>query len=254
MTNLAKNIAAMACIVTSVYLSLTIMSMPTMGGVLHGPSMFLVGGVTLGIALIIIDLEDIKRFMSFALTFSSNKQLREIKTTENNFEQLVDVYLKDGGEELRKYISNQKMPRVWNIVATKLAINVPISDIKDILDFQIHKVQARLDQDLTTLRQLAAIAPAIGMFGSVLGLIRLLADLKDFDTLGINMSLALITTLYGIFIGTILLAPLIRIVEKRKSYYLKNHTNILYWLDHVEQKKPSFYMKSKLGNLDVNAI
>lgn len=254
MLTILKNLVGVACIVLSIYLSMSVLSMPVLGGVFHVPSLFLVVGVTLGIAILVMDVTDAGRFFVFSLSFTSDKQRSQIRTSENNLENLVDVYLKDGGEELRKVVVESKMPRIWNIVATKLAINVPIADIKDILEFQIHKVMARLDQDVTTLRQLASVAPAIGMFGSVLGLIRLLADLKDFETLGTNMSLALITTLYGIFIGSILLVPLIRSVEKRKSYYLKNHTNLLYWLDHVEQKKPSFYMKTKLGNLDVSSL
>jgi len=233
--SIIKNLIGITFIGLSLFFSISVMSMPVLGGVIHVPSLFLVAGVTLGIAILVMDVADARRFLLFSVTFSSDKQLRQIQTSEKSFETFCDVYLKDGGEELRKIVNVGKMPRIWNIVATKLAINVPIADIKDILDYQIHKVMARLDQDISTLRQIAAVAPAIGMFGSVLGLIRLLADLKDFETLGTNMSLALITTLYGIFIGSILLVPLIRSVEKRKSYYLKNHTNVLYWLDHVEQ-------------------
>jgi chemotaxis protein MotA len=201
-----------------------------------------------------MDVTDGLRFARFSMALLFDKSLKETRDSEKRFEKMVEIYSKEGGEELRKQVVSEKMPRIWNIVATKLAIKIPIEDIKDILDFQIHKVASKLDQDITTLKQIAAIAPAIGMFGSVLGLIRLLGDLKDFDTLGVNMSLALITTLYGIFIGNILLVPIIRAVEKRKSNYIMNHTNLLYWLDHVDQKKPSFYMKTRLGDLDVESI
>lgn len=254
MLSLIKNLLGVLCISLSLYFSVTVMSMPVLGGVFHAPSLFLVIGVTLGIAILVMDVADLRRFLRFTMGFSTDKHLRQIQTSEKKLETLADVYLSDGGEELRKIVVDSRMPRIWNIVATKLAINVPIADIKEILQFQIHKVTQRLDQDIATLKQLAAVAPAVGMFGSVLGLIRLLADLKDFETLGINMSLALITTLYGIFIGSILLVPLIRSVEKKKSYYLKNHSNLCYWLEHVEQKKPSFYMKTQLGKLDVNSL
>lgn len=254
MITFLKNLIGVACIAISLYFCLNAVSMPTLGGIFHVPSFLLVTGVTLGITILIMDAPDALRFTKFSLFFFTDKHLRQVSDSEESFEQLVEVYSKDGGEELRTKVSDNKLPRIWKIVATKLAIKIPISDIKDILEFQIHKVIGRLDQDITTLKQIAAIAPAIGMFGSVLGLIRLLSNLKDFDTLGVNMSLALITTLYGIFIGNIVLVPIIRAVEKRKSYYIKNHTNLLYWLDHVEQKKPSFYMKTRLGDLDVESI
>jgi chemotaxis protein MotA len=249
-----KNIVGAAVIGLSLYFCLNTNTMPVLGGVIHVPSLLLVTGVTLGIAILIMDVTDGLRFARFSMALLFDKSLKETRDSEKRFEKMVEIYSKEGGEELRKQVVSEKMPRIWNIVATKLAIKIPIEDIKDILDFQIHKVASKLDQDITTLKQIAAIAPAIGMFGSVLGLIRLLGDLKDFDTLGVNMSLALITTLYGIFIGNILLVPIIRAVEKRKSNYIMNHTNLLYWLDHVDQKKPSFYMKTRLGDLDVESI
>ena len=254
MLSLLKNMGGLACIAVSLYYSVSVMAMPVLGGVFHWPSLFLVSGVTLGVAILIMEVQDIGRFLSFLVGYSSNRHMRQMRRAEESFENLVTVYAKEGGEGFHEQVSKSKMPRIWNIVATKLAINVPIEDIKDILDFQIQRVVARLDQDITTLKQLAAIAPAIGMFGSVLGLIRLLGNLKDFDTLGTNMSLALITTLYGIFIGNILLVPLIRTVEKRKAYSVKNHTNLLYWLDHVNKKKPAFYMKTRLRDLNVKTV
>jgi len=252
--NLLRHFTGIGVIVGSVYYSFGIMKMPVLSGVFHIPSLLLVTGVTFGIALIMMDSYDLRRFFWFSLSFSSNQQQVAIQKSEQNFEKFVDIYAKEGGEGLKKYIEAMKMPRIWNIVATKLAINVPIHDIKDILEFQIQKVISSLNQDITTLKQLAALAPAIGMFGSVLGLVRLLADLKNFETLGTNMSLALLTTLYGIFLGNILLVPLIRAAEKRRGLYIKSHTNLLYWLDHVEQKKPAFYMKTRLRDLDVKNI
>jgi chemotaxis protein MotA len=254
MLTLIKNIAGLAFIGLSLYFCLNTDSMPVLGGVFHIPSLLLVTGVTMGIAILIMDAPDALRFAKFSQALLQDRSISQTFDSEKRFEKMVEVYAKEGGEELRKQVVSEKMPRIWNIVATKLAIKIPIEDIKDILEFQIHKVASRLDQDIATLKQIAALAPAIGMFGSVLGLIRLLGDLKDFESLGVNMSLALITTLYGIFIGNILLVPVIRAVEKRKNNYIMNHTNLLYWLDHVDQKKPSFYMKTRLGDLDVESI
>jgi chemotaxis protein MotA len=254
MVSVSKNLLGIACMITSLYLALTTTGMPSFGGVVHMPSIYMVFGILCGIALLVMDAVDIKRFIRFTFSLSSDKNLRQMQSSEKSFEMFAEVYAKDGGDALRKLIIEKKMPRIWNIVATKLAINVPIADIKDILDFQIQRVMVRLDQDITTLKQLATLAPGIGMFGTVLGLIHMLTSLQEFDKLGANMSLALITTLYGVFIGNILLVPIIRSVEKRKLYYLKNHSNLIYWLDHVEQKKPAFYMKTRLRDLDVKTI
>ncbi len=254
MISLIKNSLGFTLMASAIYYSMAVENMSVLGGVIHIPSLIMVTGVILGVSIVLMDVNDARRFILFCLTYSSHKQSKQIMLSETYLKGLVDIYHSDGGEELRNEVKRRKMPRIWNIVATKLAINVPIHDIKDILEFQIQKVVVKLNQDIATLKQISALAPAIGMFGSLLGLIRLLGDLKDFDTLGSNMSLALITTLYGIFIGNILFVPLIHSVEKRKTAYIKSHTNLLYWLEHVEQKKPSFYMKTRLRDLDVKKI
>lgn len=250
MQSLLKNLCGVGIIALSIYLSLVVHA-PALFGVFHLPSFCLVVGLTVGVSFLIIEAADIRRFLVFLFGYSASSNQQRTATTEKNFETLAQTYVKEGGEGFRREVSAQRMPSIWRVVATKLAINVPIPDVKDILDFNIHKVVSRLDQDITTLRQVAILAPALGMFGTVLGLIRLLADLKDMDALGGHMSLALLTTLYGIFVGNVVLVPLIRSVEKRKAYSLKDHANLVYWLDHVERKKPSFYLKENLRDLDV---
>ncbi len=54
----------------------------------------------------------------------------------------------------------------------------------------------------------ASYAPGFGMIGTLLGLIGMLANLEDTASLGPNMSLALITTLYGSMFANMILTPI----------------------------------------------
>jgi chemotaxis protein MotA len=169
---------------------------------------------------------------------------------EENSEKMLDIFNSEGAGGLRTFIQGSNLPRVWGVVMTKLEIKVPIQDIQQILEFRIRKATSRLDQDIATMRLLASTAPAVGMFGSVLGLIYLLADLKDFSSLGANMSLALLTTLYGIFVGNIVFIPIVRKLETRRYVAIKNHMNLSYWLEALEARKPSFYLKSDFSKIE----
>ncbi|QTD56491.1 MotA/TolQ/ExbB proton channel family protein [Parasphingorhabdus cellanae] len=54
----------------------------------------------------------------------------------------------------------------------------------------------------------ADVAPAIGMVGTIIGLVRLFSDLDNSTNLGSAMALALLTTLYGLLLSNVVAAPI----------------------------------------------
>jgi chemotaxis protein MotA len=63
------------------------------------------------------------------------------------------------------------------------------------------------------LTSLARVSPAVGLVGTTLGLITLLADLRNFEHLGPSMALALLCTLYGLVLANGIYQPLARLVH-----------------------------------------
>ena len=54
---------------------------------------------------------------------------------------------------------------------------------------------------------LADVAPAMGMIGTLIGLVAMLANMDDPKAIGPAMSVALLTTLYGAFAANFLFLP-----------------------------------------------
>lgn len=65
-------------------------------------------------------------------------------------------------------------------------------------------------------------APAMGMIGTVIGLIKLLANMTDFEKLGPGMAIALLTTLYGLLLAHLLYLPLARLITDRRTQRAEN--------------------------------
>jgi chemotaxis protein MotA len=51
-------------------------------------------------------------------------------------------------------------------------------------------------------------APAFGMFGTLVGLVQMLSNMKDPTTIGPAMAIALLTTLYGVLIANLIALPI----------------------------------------------
>lgn len=219
---------------------------PVIWRILHIPSLILVVTGVAGVGLLMSDFHDLKRFCRGALTFHQNA-LKRARQSERDSEALFQTFVDSGPQVFSDKLHSGNYPAVWQIVGAKLSAKLPFKDIKKILIHHANLNSDRIDEDIAILKRLAGLAPSIGMFGSILGLVKMLANLKDFDSLGPNMSLVLLSTLYGILFGSMILTPLIQKVEARRHLLLRNHKNIMNWLTGLEENQPAFYMKGKLA-------
>ncbi|MCL2209964.1 MAG: MotA/TolQ/ExbB proton channel family protein [Treponema sp.] len=79
--------------------------------------------------------------------------------------------------------------------------------IRDLMELELSQMQVRHNVLQGMLMTWAGAAPAFGMMGTVVGLVNMLSNLEDKSSIGPNMAMALITTLYGSLIANVTVAP-----------------------------------------------
>jgi chemotaxis protein MotA len=80
--------------------------------------------------------------------------------------------------------------------------------IKRILYTNLDQVENRHDDGIGLFQRWAKLAPAFGMIGTLLGLIGMMTNLEDTSSIGPNMAVALVTTLYGSVFANLILSPI----------------------------------------------
>ena len=60
-------------------------------------------------------------------------------------------------------------------------------------------------------------APAFGMFGTLVGLVQMLSNMKDPTTIGPAMAVALLTTLYGVLVANLIALPIADKLEDKSA-------------------------------------
>jgi len=80
--------------------------------------------------------------------------------------------------------------------------------IKRILYTNLDQIENRHYDGIDFFQRWAKLAPAFGMIGTLLGLIGMLTNLEDTASIGPNMAVALITTLYGSILANLVLSPI----------------------------------------------
>ncbi|WP_138430786.1 motility protein A [Fodinibius saliphilus] len=80
--------------------------------------------------------------------------------------------------------------------------------LANILRDEIQAQERQLKVSVKVLDSMAEYAPAFGMIGTVIGMVLMLQNISDPESLGAGLSVALITTLYGTILANMLLGPL----------------------------------------------
>lgn len=130
----------------------------------------------------------------------------------------------DAGEAIRNIINMSNIARKEGLLALEEAANgvedeflkkgimlvVDGTDpelVRGILETDLTCIEDRHKKTIGFYEKWAELGPAWGMIGTLIGLVNMLKDLDDPSTIGPNMAVALLTTLYGSVIANWLCNP-----------------------------------------------
>ena len=148
--------------------------------------------------------DTINSFKAFALTFKQPQA--------------------DAAEAIRNIISMSNIARKEGLLALEEAANgvedeflkkgimlvVDGTDpelVRGILETDLSCIETRHKTVIAFYEKWGALGPAWGMIGTLIGLIKMLKDLSDPNSIGPNMAVALLTTFYGSVIANWLCDP-----------------------------------------------
>ncbi len=80
--------------------------------------------------------------------------------------------------------------------------------LRSILETELSVTKERHSENRFILDTMAAYSPAFGMIGTLIGLINMLRNLNNMNSLGLNMAVALVTTFYGTMLANLVFNPL----------------------------------------------
>lgn len=89
--------------------------------------------------------------------------------------------------------------------------------IKDILQTELAFIEDRHNSGREILEYMGNASPALGMIGTLIGLVGMLKNLSDPDAIGPQMAVALLTTFYGAVLANLVFIPLAGKLKIRSS-------------------------------------
>ncbi len=89
--------------------------------------------------------------------------------------------------------------------------------VEQLMSQDIHSLVERHSKGAAVFRKAAEIAPAMGLVGTLIGLVQMLGQLDDPDSIGPAMAVALLTTFYGAVLSFMVFSPLASKLERNTA-------------------------------------
>ncbi len=107
--------------------------------------------------------------------------------------------------------------------------------IRKILTQEMSQSIQREEVGARVFQAIGEAAPAFGMFGTLVGLVQMLSNMKDPTTIGPAMAIALLTTLYGVLLANLIALPIADKLENKSAHEKNLRSLIIECIFQVQQ-------------------
>jgi len=119
--------------------------------------------------------------------------------------------------------------------------------VQKMLNKDINLTIERHEVGQTMFRNMATMAPAMGMIGTLIGLVQMLANMSDPASIGPAMAVALLTTLYGAVIANAFATPLADKLSRASALEKTNKSLILETISGIQEGMNPRVLEQMLG-------
>jgi chemotaxis protein MotA len=182
---------------------------------LNLPSAFIVIGGTMGATLINFPLREVFSILRvvknafFTDSFDPREAISELvalarKSRKSGILALEEASMNNDNQFMRQGL-------------TLLVDGLDSTAIEDIMNIEIDNTRERHQLGAEILTSMGNVAPAMGLIGTLIGLVQMLQTMDDPSRIGPAMAVALLTTFYGAILANIFFLPLAGKLRRRSQ-------------------------------------
>ena len=172
---------------------------------LNGPSLMIVIGGTMGATLLAYPLSEVMGVFGVV----KNVFLQKSQITSELIP-LISGFAKKARQEGILSFESQlsEIEDEFLVKGIQMAIDgMESSAIEEVMATEINYLEERHKLGSEIFTTMGAFAPAVGMLGTIIGLVQMLMQMEDPSTIGAPMAVALLTTFYGTLLANLLFIP-----------------------------------------------
>ncbi len=186
------------------------------GSFVDVPAMLIVGGGTFLVTAVSFTLGEVARAWKVMLK-AVLRQTRAPADAALNVLYLADVARKQGPLALDNIPPDQLAERVLRRAVELIVDATPGEEVEHIMSREAEATMDRHIRSAGVLRRAGEVAPAMGLIGTLVGLVQMLGHLEDPSSIGPAMAVALLTTFYGAVLANMVFLPVANKLERNAS-------------------------------------
>ncbi|MBW1718196.1 MAG: motility protein A [Deltaproteobacteria bacterium] len=177
-----------------------------LGAFINAPSIMIVCGGTMGAVLINYPISDVLKVIKVAKNAFFSEKVKTEKITDMLIE-MSKVSRREGILGLEKTVKDIKDP--FFVKGMTLMIDgIEPAKLSELLDTEVEYIEERHRLGAEIFMTMGNFAPAMGMIGTLIGLVKMLMQMDDPSSIGPSMAVALITTFYGVILANLIFIPI----------------------------------------------
>jgi len=180
---------------------------------LNLPAVLIVVGGTLAVTIACYSFEEVFRTIGIAARTVIQTR-REPYEAAIQVLQLSEVARRSGVLTLQNAVEQLKSDPLLLQGITMVIDGTPGEEIEALLRREVQSNLQRHQRSANVLRRMAEFSPAMGLIGTLIGLVQMLGNLEDPSTIGPSMAVALLTTFYGAVLANMVFLPIAAKLER----------------------------------------
>jgi len=131
--------------------------------------------------------------------------------------QIAELARKKGVLALQNMIGSMQNEPFLHKGMSMVVDGTPGEEVESIMRRDLQATIQRHSRSTMVLRKMGEFAPAMGLIGTLIGLVQMLGNLDDPSTIGPSMAVALLTTFYGAVLANMVFLPLASKLERNSQ-------------------------------------
>lgn len=125
----------------------------------------------------------------------------------------------------------------------------PGEEVEKTMRQDIQSTASRHTKSASILRKAAEVSPAMGLIGTLVGLVQMLGNLDDPSTIGPSMAIALLTTFYGAVLANVVFSPLASKLERNSAEELQTRSVYLLGTSSISRQENPRRLETQINTV-----
>ncbi|MEA2099953.1 MAG: motility protein A [Campylobacterota bacterium] len=185
------------------------------GAYLDVPSVLIVVGGSIGALMVSFKPSQMKGFVKvFMIAIKPPEE--DVTALIKKLVEFATKARKDGILSLEGDVNNEENEFLKKGLSMAIDGSEP-DTIRELLEIEMEQTSTRHKVNGSIFKEWAGLAGAMGMVGTLIGLVAMLLNMADPAAIGPSMAVALLTTMYGAIIGNVFGTPIYNILNIRND-------------------------------------